>query len=276
MEIIDAHQHFWQPDLFAFFHCGPGMEVLAQHHTPQDLRPLLDRAGVNRTVLVQTYTNLAHTHDFLAIADANDWVAGVVGWVDLTDPGVGDTLDALRGHPKFVGVRHIWHYEEDPAWQVRDEAIRGLRELGKRGVPYELLVKDYNWPYIPRVATAVPDLPLVIDHIGKPNIAQRQWEDWVAAMASAAAFPQMYCKLSGMITEAGGNWKPADLKPYVEKTIDLFGVDRVMFGSDWPVCLLAGSYGDVLGALQECIAGLSAAEKAKVLGENAKRIYKLA
>ncbi|MHB1007186.1 MAG: amidohydrolase family protein [Chloroflexota bacterium] len=277
MEIIDAHQHFWKPELFDILKLEPGMEVLSQYHDPQELRPQLDAAGVSRTVLVQTYSSLGNNREFLAAADQNDWVAAVVGWVDLADPAVGQTLDELQRHPKFKGARHQWHDEPDPAWQVRDDVLRGLRELAKRRIPYELLVMQPNWEYIPRVAEAVPDLSLAVDHIAKPAIAEGQWGEWVAAMARAASFPQMYCKLSGMVTLADWQrWKPDDLRPYVDKVIELFGVDRVMFGSDWPVCLLAATYGQVFDAFQVCIGGLSEAEKTKVLGENAKRFYGLA
>ena len=197
--------------------------------------------------------------------------------MDLADPAIGETLDQLQ-HPKLVGFRHQWHDEADPAWNVRPDVLRGLKELARRGLRYDLLVKPREWKYILQVAEAVPDLPLVIDHIAKPNIAARQFDDWAAAMKVAASIPRMHIKLSGMVTEADpANWKPSDLKPYVEKVVELFGAGRVMFGSDWPVCLLAArSYEEVFSALQICLAGLSEAEKALVLGENARRFYGLA
>jgi L-fuconolactonase len=228
-------------------------------------------------VAVQVNSTLENTRYFLEHADRNSWIGGVVGWVDLADPAIGETLDQLQ-HPKLVGFRHQWHDEADPAWNVRPDVLRGLKELARRGLRYDLLVKPREWKYILQVAEAVPDLPLVIDHIAKPNIAARQFDDWAAAMKVAASIPRMHIKLSGMVTEAEpANWKPSDLKPYVEKVVELFGAGRVMFGSDWPVCLLAArSYEEVFSALQICLAGLSEAEKALVLGENARRFYGLA
>lgn len=274
MDTVDAHQHFWQSKVFDILGLPPEMDLLRRDYRPEDLKPLIDHVGVSQTVLVQTYSSMENTNYFLDIAEAHPWVAAVVGWVDLVDPGLGGQLDELRSHPKFKGVRHQWHDEVAPDWVLRDDVLRGLRELSARGIPFDLLPKRPNWQYIPRLAEAVPDLPLVIDHIGKPDIAGGEFDDWAAAMAEAAKFPQIMCKLSGMITEANWRqWKPADLRPYVEKTLELFGAERVMFGSDWPVCLLAGSYSQVFHALQECLAGLGASEQAMVMGENARRFY---
>lgn len=274
MRIVDAHQHFWQPRVSDILGMPPETDLLRRDYGPEDLKPLIDQVGVQQTVLMQSYSSMENTRDFLRIAEAHPWVAAVVGWVDLTDPGVGEQLDELRIHPKFKGVRHQWQDEPDPAWILRDDVLRGLRELEARGIPFDLLPKEPNWQYIPRAAEAVPELPMVIDHIGKPRIAAGQFDDWAAAMTRAARFPQIKCKLSGMVTEADwGRWKPADLKPYVEKTLELFGVDRVMYGSDWPVCLLASSYSRVLDALQECLSGLGESERGMVLGENARRFY---
>lgn len=280
--ITDAHQHFWTKDVIVglFNKLGvplDSVEVIARDFEPADLKPWLDKLGVSQTVVVQVNSTLENTHYFLERADRNDWIGGVVGWVDLADPAIGETLDQLQ-RPKLVGFRHQWHDEADPAWNVRPDVLRGLKEVARRGLRYDLLVKPREWKYILQVAEAVPDLPLVIDHIGKPNIAAGQFDDWAAAMKVAASIPRMHIKLSGMVTEADpANWKPSDLKPYVEKVVELFGAGRVMFGSDWPVCLLAArSYEEVFSALQICLSGLSEAEKALVLGENARRFYGLA
>jgi|WetSurMetagenome_2_1015567.scaffolds.fasta_scaffold34668_3 L-fuconolactonase len=280
--ITDAHQHFWTKDIIAglFRKLGvplDSVEGIVRDFEPADLKPWLDKLGISQTVAVQVNSTLENTRYFLEHADRNSWIGGVVGWVDLADPAIGETLDRLQ-HPKLVGFRHQWHDEADPAWNVRPDVLRGLKELARRGLRYDLLVKQREWKYILQVAEAVPDLPLVIDHIAKPNIAARQFDDWAAAMKVAASIPRMHIKLSGMVTEADpANWKPSDLKPYVEKVVELFGARRVMFGSDWPVCLLAArSYEEVFSALQICLAGLSEAEKALVLGENARRFYGLA
>ena len=282
MVITDAHQHFWTKEIIAdlFKKLGvplDSVEAIFRDFEPADLKPWLDKLGVSQTVVVQVNSTLENTRYFLERADRNRWIGGVVGWVDLADPAIGETLDQLQ-HPKLVGFRHQWHDEADPAWNVRPDVLRGLKELAKRGLRYDLLVKPREWKYILQVAEAVPDLPLVIDHIAKPNIAARQFDDWAAAMKVAASIPRMHIKLSGMVTEADpANWKPSDLKPYVEKVVELFGARRVMFGSDWPVCLLAArSYEEVFSALQICLAGLSEAEKTLVFGENARRFYGLA
>ena len=282
MVITDAHQHFWTKEIIAglFKKLGvplDSVEAIVRDFEPADLKPWLDKLGISQTVVVQVNSTLENTRYFLERADRNSWIGGVVGWVDLADPAIGETLDQLQ-HPKLVGFRHQWHDEADPAWNVRPDVLRGLKELARRGLRYDLLVKPREWKYILQVAEAVPDLPLVIDHIAKPNIAARQFDDWAAAMQVAASIPHMHIKLSGMVTEADpANWKPSDLKPYVEKVVELFGARRVMFGSDWPVCLLAArSYEEVFSALQICLAGLSEAEKTLVLGENARRFYGLA
>lgn len=281
MIITDAHQHFWKKEvivgLFEKLQAPlDGVAAIIHDFGPKDLKPWLDKLGVSQTVVVQVNSTLENTHYFLDLADKNSWIGGVVGWVDLADPAIGDTLDQIK-HPKLVGFRHQWHDEADPAWNVRPDVVRGLKELAKRGLRYDLLVKPREWKYITEVAEAVPDLPLVIDHIAKPNIAARQFDDWVEAMKVAAGIPRMHIKISGMVTEADwANWQPSDLKPYVEQVLELFGVERVMFGSDWPVCLLAArSYEDVFAAVLSCLAGLSEAEKALVLGENARRFYGL-
>ena len=277
LRIIDSHQHFWKKELFADRTLPPEMSILGNDYEPKDLQPLLEKVGVQGTVLVQTHSSLSNTYQFLEYAETIDWIVAVVGWVDLTDPKVDEVLDVLQAHPKFKGVRHQWEDEADPAWILRDDVVRGLREVAKRGLRYDVLVKPPNWAYITQLAKIIPDLPLVIDHIGKPLIGARQFDNWAAVMTGAAEFPQMMCKISGMITEADwGNWKPADLKPYVHKVIEVFGVDRVMWGSDWPVCLLAGSYARVFDALQECLVDLTRAEKAMIMGENAKTFYGIA
>ncbi len=156
--------------------------------SPEDLKPWLDKLGVSQTVVVQVNATLANTRYFLDLADKNSWIGGVVGWVDLADPAVGETLDQIK-HPKLVAFRHQWHDEADAAWNVRPDVVRGLRELAKRGLRYDLLVKQREWKYIVPVADAVPDLPLVIDHIAKPSIANQQFDDWAEAMKVGGQHP---------------------------------------------------------------------------------------
>lgn len=279
MLITDSHQHFWTRNVIAGLFESlqvplEDVKVIVRDFEPDDLKPWLDKLGISQTVVVQVNSTLENTHYFLDLADKYDWIGGVVGWVDLTDPAIGETLDQIQ-HPKLVGFRHQWHDEPDAAWNVLPEVLRGLRELAKRGLRYDLLVMPREWEYIPQVAEAVPELPLVIDHIAKPKIVEGQFDDWVEAMKVAASIPRMHIKLSGMVTEADWNaWKPSDLRPYIDKAIELFGVERVMYGSDWPVCLLAAaSYEQVFEALNKNLASLNEQEKAMVLGETARRFY---
>jgi L-fuconolactonase len=266
LDIIDAHQHFWTKKVAAQRERPPEVQkVLVRDYQPFDLKPLMVEAGVQQTVLVQNYSALENSYELLEYADIHDWIGAVVGWVDLADPAAGDVLDKLIEHPKFKGVRHQWENEPEPAWILSDDVLHGLRELAKRGPRYDLLSKPHNWMYIPQVAHVVPDPPLVIDHIAKPRIRDNQFDEWAVVMTQVAKFPQIMCKLSGMVTE-----------PYVDKAIEVFGVDRVMFGSDWPVCLLAASYDEVLGALKECLIGLREDEISKILAENARSFYGIA
>jgi len=280
VRVVDAHQHFWEQAIFDGVKFSSEQEEAVMRHNrrPQDLRPLLDAEGVQGTVLVMDFPPaLSTSYRALELAQANSWIAAVVGWVDLADPDVGGVLDSLCHFPKFKGVRHLWELESDADWILRPAVLRGLRALARRNLAFDLLAKPHNWPYISQVAAAIPDLRLVIDHIGKPVIRERQFCEWADMMRRAAEFPQVMAKLSGMITQADWeDWQPDDLRPYVTTTIELFGVDRVMFGSDWPVCLLAGSYGQVLAALRECLSDLTEAERSLVLGANAQRFYGIA
>lgn len=276
MKVVDAHQHFWRQELMAQLALPPEMGILVRDYLPDDLRPLLHQAGVQQTVLVQTNSSFRNTQEFLDLAEKFDWIAAVVGWVDLTDPHVGQILDSLKAFPKFKGARHQWEDESDPAWIMRPDVLNGLRELAKRGYTYDLLTKPHNWQFVTKVADEIPDLSLVIDHIAKPNIAKQQFDDWADMITNAARYPQMMCKLSGMVTEADWKtWKPTDLKPYVDKIIQTFGPDRVMFGSDWPVCLLAGSYLEVVEALQKVLSDYDESIRTKILGENALKFYRI-
>lgn len=275
MPVIDSHQHFWAKQLLAG-KLPPRYDPLVADFGPEDLRPLLDEAGIDQTVLVQTHSSLQNTVEFLQIADRHPWVAAVVGWVDLSDPHVGSVLDDLCRQPKLKGVRHQWEDEADPAWILRPEVLGGLQEVARHGLRYDLLAKPPNWSYLTHVADAVPDLPLVIDHIAKPRIDTHQFDDWAIAMAQSAQYQQIYCKVSGMVTEADwSSWTVADLRPYIETVVELFGSQRVMFGSDWPVCLLAASYARVWNAATDCIAHLSAMDRSRILGLTAQQFYGL-
>ena len=273
--VIDSHQHFWQLGRFDGPNLDPGT-VLYRDFLPEHLKPCLDGVGVQRTVVVQAIHSVDEAHWLLQLAERHAFIAGIVGWVDLDDPRVGETLDELISHPKFKGVRRGLESEPNPAWVVREDVLRGLGELARRGISYDLLVQPEHLRYVPVVAERVPDLRMVVDHIAKPPIKAGAIRDWAADLAEVAKIPSVYCKLSGMITEADWqHWKPADLEPYVHTVLELFGYDRVMFGSDWPVCLLAGSYGQVRDALVEALGSVSQEQYAKIFGRNTQAFYRL-
>jgi len=273
---IDAHHHFWQLDRFQYPWMTPGLEPLLRDFGPADLQSLLAAHAFQRSVLVQTISSVDETRWFLQLAEQHECIGGVVGWVDLTDPSLERTLDELAPHPKFVGVRHQVHDEPDDRWLVRDDVLHGLSQLAQRSIPYDLLLRPQHIPPAVEVAKTLPELSLVVDHIAKPAIARRGWDDWANPLAELAKYPNVTCKLSGMITEADWqHWQPSDLRPYVDHVLACFGPQRLMFGSDWPVCLLAGDYGRVVAALEENLAGLSDSEQAEVFGGTAARVYGL-
>jgi L-fuconolactonase len=280
--IIDAHQHFWQRSLpFDYaWHEAPGMEPLRQDFLPADLAPLLQAAGVDGAVFVQTQHDLAENRWALGLAERHDWLLGVVGWVDLASPECAAQVEEFAAHPKFVGVRHITQDEPDDDFIVRPDVLRGLATLARHGVPFDLLFYVKHLRHAAPVARRFPDLPLAIDHLAKPRIVdgppRPRSDGWMEALQAAAQCDNVYCKLSGMITEADWReWRPADLRPYVDAALEFFGPERCMFGSDWPVCLLAGSYQQAFDALCECIGELSEAERARILGGTAAAFYGL-
>jgi L-fuconolactonase len=271
---IDAHQHFWDLGRFEYSWMPAGPSVLRQTFLPHLLARILERNRFDGSVLVQANTILAETRWLLDLAEANDFIRGVVGWVDLTDPRLGAVLDELQKRPKFKGVRHPVQDENDDRWLVRDDVLKGLAELARRGLPYDLLLRPRHLPLVPRIAERVPDLRMVIDHIAKPQIAAQAMEPWARDIEAAAGLSQVYCKLSGMITEANPDgWKPEHLWPYVAHVMQVFGPDRLMFGSDWPVCMLAGSWKEVLAAFTQAIGPQPIEVREKLLGETVARFY---
>ena len=274
---IDAHQHFWDLDLLSYPWMPDSPSPLRRTFLPADLRPKLERNRFDGSVAVQATMQAEEAGWLLDLADANEFLLGVVAWVDLTSPALGRTLDELQRRPKFKGVRHPVQDEADERWLLRTGVIEGLRELERRGIPYDLLLRPRHLSLIPELADNVPYLPMVIDHMAKPAIARGEIDAWASDMERIAAIPQMHVKLSGMITEADwANWKAEDLRPYVQHVLKLFGPDRLMFGSDWPVCLSAGSWKEVLAAFTQAIGAQPMELRSKLLGETAQRFYGLA
>jgi L-fuconolactonase len=275
--IIDAHQHFWKLGQFntAWLNVSQHRPI-CRDFLPEHLKPLLDAAGVERTVFVQTQHDVDENRWALGLAEQHDWICGVVGWIDLAGEHCDEQLLEFKDHPRFVGVRHVTQDEPDVDFIVRPDVLRGLRVLERHGVPFDLLFHVQHLHHVPWLARELPDLRMVIDHLSKPHIRNRILDNWIDNFRAAAQFPNVYCKLSGMITEADWvRWKPADLRPYVDAALHAFGPQRLMFGSDWPVCELAGSYGQVVGALRKCLGALSETEQERVFGGTAREFYGL-
>jgi L-fuconolactonase len=277
--IVDAHHHLWDPATADYPWLTDELAVIRRRFTPEDLAPELAEAGIDATVLVQTRSSLAETAEFLALADATPFIRGVVGWVDLTDPAVGEAIAALRagtGGERLVGIRHQAHDEADAAWLVRDDVVRGIHAVGAAGLAFDLLVRIRELPAALQLTRDVPEVRFVIDHLAKPPIATGELEPWRDLMRPFAGLDHVLCKVSGLVTEAAWtSWTPADLQPYVDHALDVFGPDRLLFGSDWPVCLLAASYGQVVEAALTTLSALDVTEQAAVMGGNATRIYGL-
>ena len=276
---IDSHQHFWNPATREY----PWMpESLAQPFGPDDLAPLLQANGFQSCILVQTVSDVEETREFLKIAGDHEFVAGVVGWVDLLDPNTPQALADLRSGPHgryLVGIRHQVHDEDDPDWLLRDAVQTNLEAIASNGLVYDLLVKTKELPAAITVARDFPHLQFVVDHIAKPPIATGELEPWASLMREFAGLPNAACKLSGMVTEADtANWTVADLVPYVATVVEIFGPERLMFGSDWPVCTLAATYEQVVDAARQAlddIGVLNDASETAIFGGTAAHWYGL-
>jgi L-fuconolactonase len=278
---VDAHHHLWDPAVREqTWMEGPAMDPVRRKFSLDDLAPLTQAAGVTATVVVQTVAVPEETPEFLAVAAGNELVAGVVGWTDLTSPAAADALAALRERPDGVwlkGIRHQVHDEQDPRWLCRDDVRRGLSAVADAGLVYDLLTRPPQLPAAIETVAALPGLSFVVDHISKPSISSGELEPWATGLRELASFPNVTCKLSGMVTETSWtDWTIDDLRPYADVVLEAFGPDRVMFGSDWPVCLLAASYGQVVEAAEALTAGLTGQERDTVFGDTARRVYHLA
>ena len=274
--IIDCHQHFWQVGRFDYPWMSPELGVLYKDYLPEALEPILRSSGVSRTVLVQASNSLEETRWLLQLADGHPFIAGVVGWVDLTSSGVEAQIGEFIQHPRFRGVRHLVESEPDDAWLARSDVLRGLRVLADRDVAFDLLVHTRHLQHVVTVAERCPGLRLVVDHMAKPPIATGEIAEWSRRLKAVAQIPRIHCKLSGLVTEANHwAWTISDLAPYVETALEWFGPERMMFGSDWPVCLLAAAYDRALGAYQELLEHLNPGDRQRILGGNAARFYRL-
>ncbi|NEC88709.1 amidohydrolase family protein [Streptomyces sp. SID12501] len=278
MTVVDAHHHVWDlsvRDQDWIAEDSP----LRRDFTMADLRPETRAAGVDRTILVQTITVPEETPEFLALAAEHELIAGVVGWTDLTRTDIADELARLRelpGGEYLKGIRHQVQGEPDPEWLLRPDVRRGLTAVAEADLVYDLVVLPHQLPGCVRAAESLPQLTFVLDHLGKPPIASGALEPWASALRALAALPNAVGKLSGLVTEADhASWTPAELRPYADTALDAFGPGRLMFGSDWPVCTLAASYGQVLSLAQKLAASLDRHEREQVFAGTATRVYGL-
>jgi L-fuconolactonase len=277
--IVDAHHHLWDPARADYPWLTDELAAIRRAFTPDDLAPLLAAAGVDATVLVQTRSSLDETRELLATAAATPFIGGVVGWVDLADPAVGDTMAELRsgsGGELLVGIRHQAHDEPDPDWLLRDDIGRGIRAVGEAGLVYDLLVRSRELPAALELVRRRPETRFVIDHIAKPPIREGLVQPWADRIRPFGALDNVACKVSGMVTEADWEaWQQSDLAPFVDHVLAVFGPRRLLFGSDWPVCLLAASYQRVLDVTRVLLGSLREADSAAVFGGTAAEVYRL-
>jgi L-fucono-1,5-lactonase len=273
--IVDAHQHFWDPALDEYPWLTDELDVVRRRFGPEDLEPVLHEHGVGGTVLVQALGSLSETRRLLAVAESTPFVLGVVGWIDLTDPDAADVLAGLEGGA-LAGIRHQVQDEVDPAWLLRPAVQRGIAAVGEAGLAYDLLMRADALPAALETARRNPEMRFVVDHLAKPPLRDGDTTEWARGLEALSTLPNVSCKLSGLVTEADwGNWRSEALVPYLRRALDWFGPARTMFGSDWPLCLVAADYGAVLELVLAVLDGLDDAERDAVLGGNAARVYRL-
>ena len=273
---IDAHHHVWQLARGDYGWLTPRLAQIYRDFTLDDLRPHLRAARIDATVLVQAAPTVAETEFLLDIADASrGLVQGVVGWVDLVSPDAIATLQRLAGKPFLKSIRPMLHDLEDPGWILRADVGAALETLPSMGLRFDALVRARELPALIEVLERHPELAVVIDHGAKPPIAANGWQPWADLIADVASHPNVCCKLSGLVTEAGPRWTPDVLRRYVDHLIACFGTERLLWGSDWPVLNLAGDYKRWVSATDSLLGSLSLAQRSAVLGENARSFYAL-
>ena len=273
---IDAHQHFWHFSPEEYGWISPDMPTLRQNHLPKDLAPLLQEAHLDGTVAVQARQMLAETEWLLDLADQHAFIRGVVGWVDLRDADLHSQLERFRAHPKFCGVRHVLQDEPNDEFMLGEDFLSGIAALATFDLTYDILIYPRQLPVAGELVARFPDQPFVLDHMAKPLIRDGLLERWATDVRQLAAYPNVACKVSGLVTEADWQgWRSPDFLPYLDVVLEAFGPARLMFGSDWPVCTLAATYNQVVGLVSAFAQQLSADEQAAVWGRTASRFYGL-
>ncbi len=278
MILIDAHQHFWNLERVAYPWLNPSHGILNTTYAPSDLEPHLKVAGIVGTVLVQAANGFEDTRAMLEIADQTSWVKAVVGWIPLTEPKIAEVaLEALTENSKLRGVRHLIHDEPDPDYLLKPTVLETLKILASRGLCFDVVgVLPRHLEVVAMVAAQIPNLKLVIDHLCKPPIAAKGWQPWADLLERASEFSNVYAKISGLNTAADWcTWTADDLEPYVDHAFQCFGAERLMFGSDYPVAILAGDYAKVWIETKVLLEKLTIDQKAQILGGTAARFYGL-
>ncbi len=275
--IIDAHQHFWTLGRGDYPWPNETVAPIFRDFIPDDLRPLLEEAGVDKTILVQATDTVAETEYLMQIAEATDFVAGVVGWVDLTAPDAIATIDRLRRNRWLKGLRPMLQNIAKTDWILQKESTPALAHMAKCGLTFDALIQPRHLPTIVTLAELHPTLRIVIDHIAKPQVGAGRTPEstYLTQMQSLASHPNVTCKLSGMLTEAGDSWSEDDLKPFANAILTTFGPDRIMFGSDWPVVNLASDYSTWIALVRTFIVPLPTLSQERILGGTARQIYRI-
>jgi L-fuconolactonase len=273
---IDAHQHFWIYDPRKYRWIDETMRPLRRDFLPADLRHELKREGFQGSVAVQARQSLQETRWLLELAAQSPFILGVVGWVELRSPQAGAHLKQLAQNPKLVGIRHIVQNEPDDRFLLQRDFLRGISLLAEFDLAYDILIYPKHLNAAAELVRRFPEQRFVLDHLAKPEIKSGTINAWKKGIAELAAYPNVYCKLSGLVTEADWNrWKPGDMRPYLDVAFERFGPNRLLIGSDWPVCTLAGSYARVMGLVKDYLSEHSEQEREAILGGNAKRFWRL-
>ncbi|MEJ1239460.1 amidohydrolase family protein [Chryseolinea sp. T2] len=276
MPRIDAHQHFWKFDPVRDAWIDDSMKRIQRDFYPQDLKPLLDANGFDGCVLVQTDQSEAETEFLLSLAWQYHFIKGIVGWINLEADDISERLAGFAHNKVLKGFRHVLQGEKQRDYMLRPAFMRGIGELQRFGYTYDILVYPDQLQYVKKFVAAFPDQPFVIDHLAKPYIRNRDIESWRNDMQAIAAFPNVSCKVSGMVTEADWEmWKEQEFAPYIDAVVEAFGVQRLMFGSDWPVCLIAAEYQQVVDIVRNHFASYTKSEQDLIFGTVATRFYKL-
>jgi L-fuconolactonase len=273
---IDSHQHFWIYNPIRDSWIDESMKVLRRNFLPEDLYPIIKEQNIDGTITVQADQSEDETNFLLKLADENDWIVGVVGWIDLTGNDIEQRLEHFSSQKKLKGFRHIVQAEPDSNFMLNEKFQNGISRLKHFNFAYDILVFPHQLPAAIKLSEKHPEQKFILDHIAKPFIKKNEIEPWASEIKELARNKNVFCKISGIVTEADHkNWKPEDIYPYLDVVFESFGYDRLLFGSDWPVCLLAGTYKQVINLIEEYTRNISSEDKEKIFGMNARLFYNI-